>query len=74
MKVNTKPIRQHAFDGAIFPYVIKVSYTVDGKDYFKRKWINPGCAVPSVGANVTVCYEEGKPRKATVFYISGKTL
>ena len=42
LKINTKPVRLHALDGAIFPYIIKVRYTADGKDYFKRKWIRAG--------------------------------
>ena len=37
LKVNTKAVRAHALDGAIFPYVIKVNYTVDSKEYMKRK-------------------------------------
>ncbi len=74
LKVNTKPIRRHMYDGALFPYIFKVAYTVDGKRYFKRKWVQPGCAVPSIGTQVTVSYEDGRPKKATVFYTSGKTL
>lgn len=65
-KVNTKPIRTSATDGAIFPYIIKVRYTVDGKEYTKRKWINPGVAVPEIGSNVTVVYCEDKPQKAKI--------
>ena len=66
LKVNTKPIRTSATDGAIFPYIIKVRYTVDGKEYTKRKWINPGVAVPEIGSNVTVVYCEDKPPKAKI--------
>jgi len=39
LKINTKPVRLHPLDGAIFPHIIKVSYTVDGVEYTKRKWI-----------------------------------
>ena len=67
LKINTKPIRMHALDGAIFPYIIKIQYTVDGKDYTKRKWISAGCAVPAVGSSVTVRYCTDKPNKAKVF-------
>ena len=31
LKVNRKPMRIHALDGAEFPYIIKIEYTVDGK-------------------------------------------
>ena len=33
LKVNRKPARVHAMDGAAFPHIIKVKYTIDGKDY-----------------------------------------
>ncbi len=41
-------------DGAEFPYIIKVEYTVDEKAYTKRKWINAGNPVPMIGSNVQV--------------------
>lgn len=66
LKVNRKPVRMHAFDGASFPYVIKVEYNVDGKVYTKRKWINAGEPVPNVGSNVQVMYNSDKPTKAKI--------
>lgn len=48
LKINTKPVRTHALDGATFPYIIRVKYTVDNKEYIKRKWISAGSSVPSV--------------------------
>lgn len=46
LKVNRKPVRVHAMDGAAFPYIIKIRYTIDGKDYTCRKWIGVGSKVP----------------------------
>ena len=46
LKVNRKPARVHAMDGAAFPHIIKVKYTIDGKDYICRKWIGAGNNVP----------------------------
>ncbi len=66
MKINRKPIRGLGTDGAAYPYVIKVSYTVDGKQYSKRKWIGAGAPVPMIGSFVTVAYDSGKPTKAKV--------
>jgi len=66
LKINTKPVRKHAFDGAIFPYIITVRYTVDGNTYTKRKWIPAGQPVPAVGSLVTVRYREEKPGRAKV--------
>ena len=37
LKVNTKPIRMGALDGATFPHIIKVQYVVDENTYTKRK-------------------------------------
>ena len=66
LKVNTKPIRTHALDGAIFPYIIKVQYTADGQDYLCKKWISAGKRVPDIGSAVKVFYREEKPSKARV--------
>ena len=66
LKVNTKAVRLHSLDGAVFPHIIKVRYTVGGRDYFCRKWISAGRNVPAVGSTVQVCYREDKPTKAKV--------
>ena len=66
LKVNTKPIRKGALDGAVFPHIIKVQYVVDGNTYTKRKWIGAGKAVPAVGSKLTVLYCSGKPGKAKI--------
>ena len=66
LKVNTKTIRMHALDGATFPYIIKVKYTVNGKDYIKKKWIGPGYPVPNVGSSLMVTYCVEKPTKAKI--------
>ena len=66
LKVNTKPMRAGALDGATFPHIIKVQYVVDGNTYTKRKWIDAGKAVPSVGSKRTVVYCSNKPSKAKI--------
>lgn len=66
LKVNTKAVKLHPGDGAIFPYIIKVTYTVEGKEYTKRKWINPGKSVPAKGSHVNVFYQEENPSRARV--------
>ena len=65
LKVNRKPARVHAMDGAAFPHIIKVKYTIDGKDYICRKWIGAGNNVPDKGTTIKVTYWEDKPSKAT---------
>ena len=66
LKVNRKPVRMHALDGAQFPYIIRIEYIVDGKGYTKRKWIKAGDPVPKIGSNVQVMYDSDKPAKAKV--------
>ena len=71
LKINTKSFRTHALDGATFPHVIKVKYTVNGKEYTKRKWISAGKATPGVGEHVFVFYDEKKPSKAKIGELTG---
>jgi len=63
LKVNTKPVRAHALDGATFPHIIKVRYVVNGTEYFKKKWIRACDQPPAVGAELTVQYDETKPNR-----------
>ena len=66
LKVNTKPVRMGALDGATFPHIIKVQYVVDANIYTKRKWISAGKSVPAVGSKLTVLYSSNKPTKAKI--------
>lgn len=65
-KVNTKPVRAFASDGAVYPHVVTVKFSADGKEYTKRKWLGATKPAPAVGAQVTVSYCEGKPSRATI--------
>ena len=66
LKINTKPVRSGSLDGATFPHIIKVQYTVDGTAYTKRKWIDSNSQPPAVGSFVTVLYYESNPGKAKI--------
>jgi hypothetical protein len=66
LKVNTKAVRFGPLDGATFPHIVKIKYTVDGKEYVKRKWLNAGVRCPAVGDTVTVVYREDKPVKFSI--------
>ena len=68
LKVNSKPVRAGSMDGALFPHVIKVTYTVDGREYAKRKWAGAGVPVPVKGNSVKVVYDAEKPSKARIVY------
>lgn len=66
LKVNTKMVRLHPMDGALFPYIIKVEYEAGGQVFARRKWINPGAKVPAIGSSVTVYYDESRPKRARI--------
>lgn len=66
LKVNTKAVRAFGGDGAQYPHVVTVKYTVDGKEYTKLKWLSAGTPVPALGASVTVSYCKEKPAKAII--------
>ena len=63
LKVNTKPIRKHALDGATFPHIVTVKYIVDGNEIVKKKWLKSFVTPPSVNEQVTVIYRTDKPTK-----------
>lgn len=66
LKINTKPVRKHALDGAIFPYIITFQYVVNDQKYKKRKWIKAGAPVPSLHSEAVVLYDPLKPGKSRV--------
>ena len=40
LKVNRKPVRTHAMDGAAFPHIIKVKYTIGVKDWCASRQVD----------------------------------
>ena len=63
LKVNTKPIRKNAFDGATFPHIVTVKYIVNGNEIVKKKWLKSFVTPPSVNEQVAVIYRTDKPTK-----------
>ena len=63
LKVNTKPIRKHALDGATFPHIVTVKYTVDVNEIVRKKWLKSFVTPPSVNEQVAVIYRTDKPTK-----------
>lgn len=66
IKVNTKPVRAHATDGARFPHFITVSYTVDSTSYCVTKYVSWRKECPKIGQQVSILYQPSNPRKVTV--------
>lgn len=71
-KINTKAVRMGTFDGAVFPHVVRVEYTVDGKTYVRRAWVRANAPVPTVGDRVTVHYDAARPAKAKLSFAISK--
>lgn len=63
LKINTTPVRKHALDGAVFPYLVTVRYSVGGTELVRRKLVVWKNDVPRVGNAVTIRYNENKPDK-----------
>ena len=66
IKVNTKPIRKHALDGAEFPHSISVRYVVGGVEFTKRAYVPWRISPPSKGDEVTVNYNADRPSQSKV--------
>lgn len=66
LKANTKAARLTGADGAQYPHVVTVKYTVNGKAYTKRKYLAPSTLAPTVGSTVTVSYDENNPGKVVI--------
>ena len=63
IKVNQKPVRTHALDGAAFPHIVTVEYEANGQKYAKKKFLNYNITCPNVGSNVDVYYNSENPKK-----------
>ena len=63
IKVNKKPIRAHALDGAVFPHTVTVKYTVNGFEYIKKKFLRARFTPPKPGETINVYYNAEKPSK-----------
>ncbi len=66
MKVNQKPFRTHSLDGAAFPHMVSFRYTVDGKDYTSRRFLNWTVRCPAVGGRVTVWFDPEAPARCAL--------
>lgn len=64
LKINTKPVRTHALDGAVFPYRVTVRYSAEGREFESRGFVVWKIAVPSAGQRVAVRYDARRPGKA----------
>lgn len=66
IKVNTKPVRKHALDGALFPHMIVVKYSVNASEFIKRKFVRARFIPPKIGDTVRVIYCVESPSKCKI--------
>ena len=66
IKVNTKPVRLHALDGAIFPHIMTFTYTVNSIEYTKRKYIGLRADAIGIFGTVDVYYDKEKPSRCAI--------
>ena len=66
LKVNTKPVRRSAIDGALFPHIIHFTYSVSGQTYKGKRYVNWNKRCPVKDERITVCYEQENPGKYAV--------
>ncbi len=66
IKINTKPVRAHAWDGAQFPHIITIQYEVNGQSYTKKKFLHYDIPCPTINSNIDVYYQKEKPSKCIV--------
>ena len=60
-KINTKPLRTSASDGAVYPHIIHFTYTVDDKEYHGKRFVQWNKRCPYKDEIITVYYESEKP-------------
>ena len=63
IKINTKPVRRHMWDGAEFPHWITVRYEVNGETFEKRKYFPWQKPKPKVGDTVRLLCRADQPRR-----------
>lgn len=66
IKINTKPVRTHASDGAVYPHIICFAYSVGGQTYKGKRYVQWNKRCPVKDEKITVYYEKDNPSKYAV--------
>ena len=66
LKVNKSPVRINGLDGTLFPYLMTVSYSVNGKKYKKTKFIGLRENLIGIFETVDVFYDKDKPSRCAI--------
>lgn len=63
IKINTKAFRKSSLDGATFPYIITVKYTVNDTTYEKNKFVYLEDKEINIGKKIKVVLKENNHSK-----------
>ena len=66
LKVNRKPVRAHALDGASFPHIIRFTYRAEGREYTGSRCVSWAAGCPVAGEEITVYYDAARPERYAV--------
>ncbi|MBR6689227.1 MAG: sugar ABC transporter permease [Clostridia bacterium] len=66
IKINTKAFRTSTLDGATFPYIITVEYTVNDTTYEKNKFVYLGDKEINIGDKLKVVCDVINPKKIVI--------
>jgi len=66
IKVNTKAVRAHALDGALFPHIVYYRYSADGREYAGSRMISAFKEPPRRGETIRVFYDGENPSRSAV--------
>ena len=61
--INTKPVRSHSLDGAVFPDIITFEYNVGDNSYSGKKFIGINRSGLKKWDRISVYYDKSKPKR-----------
>ena len=66
IKVNMKPVRSHALDGARFPHIFQFEYEVNGNIHTGRRFVDYNLRCPLEDERIAVYYDPENPARYAV--------
>lgn len=74
LKINTKPVRQHSLDGAVFPETVYFHYSVMNREYTGHKFIGLNTRNIHTGDKITVYFDSEHPERCVLADVCGREL
>jgi hypothetical protein len=66
IKINTRPLRRHALEGAAFPHAVRIAYRTEGTVYRRWKYVGWRSVCPAPGETIPVWYDMARPRRCRI--------